>query len=375
MKQETTTPVEPIRLVRPDETWEAQVMDYRREFLECGDSMDGTANLQHTASFSAWLCAVRENAAEETVSPGLVPETILLGVRVRDNCLIGMIGIRHRLNARLLETGGHIGYSVRASERHQGYATVMLGLALEVCRRMGLPCVLLTCDKRNLASAKTMLKHGAVLENEVTQADGKLVQRYWVGLNQPDWNTIKCLKTRRSVRAFSDTPIPRALLAALIETASFAPSWKNTQTVRYIAVESVETRRALAEHAFCGFAPNAAIAEKAPVLLLLTSMKQRSGYERDGSFSTCKGAHWESFDAGVAAQTLCLAAHAYGVSSVILGIFDAACAAEIVPLPENQTLSAIIALGWAATPQQQEAPLRKSVDALLSYASISETNR
>jgi len=80
-----------------------------------------------------------------------------------------------------LNYGGHIGYGIRPSERKKGYATKMLELALALCRQKGMEKVLLTCDKGNIGSAKTMSKNGAVLENEVEE-NGKTVQRYWITL-------------------------------------------------------------------------------------------------------------------------------------------------------------------------------------------------
>lgn len=92
-----------------------------------------------------------------------------------------MIDIRHRLNEYLLQFGGNIGYSVRPSQRRKGYATEMLALALEECRKLGIDRALVTCDKTNIGSAKTIQKNGGVLENEVLEGD-RITQRYWIGL-------------------------------------------------------------------------------------------------------------------------------------------------------------------------------------------------
>ena len=92
-----------------------------------------------------------------------------------------MIDIRHRLNEYLLQFGGNIGYSVRPSQRRKGYATEMLALALEECRKLGLDRALVTCDKSNIGSAKTIQKNGGVLENEVLEGD-RITQRYWIAL-------------------------------------------------------------------------------------------------------------------------------------------------------------------------------------------------
>ena len=100
-------------------------------------------------------------------------------------------------------------------------------------------------------------------------------------------------------------------------------------------------------------------------LVVLTMIKERSGYERDGSFSTPLATHWQSFDAGIAAQTFCLSAHALGLGTVIMGIYDPAEVAKVVEIPEGQEVAALIALGHPA--QDPQAPARKDVDTLLRF--------
>lgn len=78
---------------------------------------------------------------------------------------------------------GHIGYSVPPSERRKGYATGQLRLSLFKAKKLGLEKVLITCDKANIGSAKTIQKVGGILENEINSPDtGKIVQRYWIEL-------------------------------------------------------------------------------------------------------------------------------------------------------------------------------------------------
>ena len=56
----------------------------------------------------------------------------------------------------------------------------MLALALEKCREFGIVKILVTCDKDNIASAKTAMKNGGVLENEFVNNEGVIEQRYWI---------------------------------------------------------------------------------------------------------------------------------------------------------------------------------------------------
>lgn len=171
-----------LKLVLPTPEYKEKVMDYKKEFIENGDSIDGSAGLKNADTFEEWYSALCDNLKEETVREGLVPSTTYMAISIEDGRLIGMIDIRHRLNDFLLNYGGNIGYSIRKSERQKGYATEMLGLALKECERMNIKRVLITCDKDNIASAKTMINNGAKLENEIPEGN-RITQRYWVELD------------------------------------------------------------------------------------------------------------------------------------------------------------------------------------------------
>lgn len=173
-----------------------------------------------------------------------------------------------------------------------------------------------------------------------------------------------CNETRRSVRKYLQKPIDEALLHKIIAAASCAPSWKNSQTTRYIAVQSNPLKEILADTCMLDFKPNQQIVRNAPMVILVTTVANRSGYERDGSFSTGKGTHWESFDAGIAAQTLCLSAHNEGLGTVIMGIFDAEKVAEAAHIPPEQKLSAMVAVGYPD--EQPSGPKRKEFQELLT---------
>ncbi len=174
----------------------------------------------------------------------------------------------------------------------------------------------------------------------------------------------ECIKGRRSIRKFADTPVSRDVIADIVETASYAPSWKHTQITRYIAVEG-ELKDKIADECTSAYAKNGEIIKNAPMLIAVTFIKNRSGFERDGSYSTPKEGGWQMFDAGVASEAFCLAAYEQGLGTVIMGIFDEAKAASLLEVPEERDLVALIPIGYPA--ESPAAPKRKSVEELLSF--------
>lgn len=176
---------------------------------------------------------------------------------------------------------------------------------------------------------------------------------------------IECIKERRSVRRYTDEVISRETIDEIIDVARMAPTWKNTQTLRYMIVQDKQIISSIENECMMGFEHNAKTINKCNNLVILIQINGRCGYEKDGSFTTSKGTGWEMFDAGIAAQTFCLAAHEKGIGSCIMGVFDDTKVAEVVGLPEGQTVAAIITMGY---PKFNPDPTpRKEVEELVSY--------
>ena len=173
-----------LLLLRPTLQYEHQVMEYKAEMAQNGDSFDGCARLEEVESYSEWLDF--ETRLKAKYKDSYVPSEVFLAVRQKDDRLVGIIDFRHPLNSFLLNYGGNIGYSVRPTERKKGYAAQMLGLILPICREYGEDRVLLTCDKNNIASQKVIIKNGGVLENEIIDTAGLsecgIIQRYWISI-------------------------------------------------------------------------------------------------------------------------------------------------------------------------------------------------
>ena len=176
----------------------------------------------------------------------------------------------------------------------------------------------------------------------------------------------EAVKERRSVRNFDEKPVPHEVIEEIVEAARFSPSWKNSQIVRYVLAESPEIKGKLDTGDYCyGFKYNAAAISNAPQVMILIYKKNISGFEKDGSFSTPKGDFWEAFDCGLAAQTFCLLAHERGIGTVIQGYFDDAKIAELLELPEDMGVGAVIPMGYIG--EENKAPRRKEVSELISY--------
>ena len=171
-----------IRLVRLSPEYLRQLFEMMDEWTASGEKIIPYAIRRidyHDFERYASNLEVDEKTAE---NEGLVPDTTLFALDTERNIFVGAVNIRHRLNDRLLLDGGHIGDGVRPSERRKGYATEMIRLALDECRRLGIERVLMVCDKDNIGSAKSIIKNGGVLENEITDDDGNVEQRYWIEL-------------------------------------------------------------------------------------------------------------------------------------------------------------------------------------------------
>lgn len=169
-------------------------------------------------------------------------------------------------------------------------------------------------------------------------------------------DTLKCIETRRSIRKFTEKPIEKELIEKLVLEAQFAPTWKNAQTTRFTAV----TDRAVLDE-LCGALPafNSAIVRSAPLLMAVSAVTKRAGFERDGTPTTILGEAYTYFDCGATVQTFCLAANALDIGTVIIGIFEPTKIKAVLSIPESEDLVVLVACGYndAAAQMPPRRPL------------------
>lgn len=158
--------MEKLKHVVPTIDYKEQALDYINEFYEYNSDINGVGGLhRYLDNYEGWLEKLEEDRNRIPDSEKVPAETFFL-VRESDNRIVGMINIRLALNENLKKFGGHIGYSIRPTERQKGYNKVNLYLGLLECQRHGIKEVFMDCDKDNLGSSKTMQALGGKLISE-----------------------------------------------------------------------------------------------------------------------------------------------------------------------------------------------------------------
>jgi len=172
-----------LTLVVPSMAYGDEIEAYRAEFLQPGaGNMNGSGSLQ-TLSVPEWLSLLKRDGHPDTCRD--VPRSQFLCLRPGDGRMVGMVNIRHQLDEGMLHSGGHIGYSIRPSERNKGYGRQQLVLALDKCRDLGIRRALVCCDSDNEASRRIILSCGGVMEDIRARSGGKPVMRFWIALQGP----------------------------------------------------------------------------------------------------------------------------------------------------------------------------------------------
>lgn len=173
-----------MKFVLPCKEYEQKAVEYIQEFYDHSSDINGTGGLDRylkTSTYDEWLVKILRDMDIANTPPDRVPSYTYFYVREDDEKIVGMINIRLSLNDFLRREGGHIGYSIRPTERRKGYGTKMLKEALSFIKTIGLNDVIITCDKSNAASAGVIKNCGGILEEEFySERFGEIVQRYQI---------------------------------------------------------------------------------------------------------------------------------------------------------------------------------------------------
>ena len=180
-------------------------------------------------------------------------------------------------------------------------------------------------------------------------------------------DAIEMIKERRSVRKFKNEKVDRETMREIISISRWAPSCANYQIARYTLVDDEEIIEKLATDGVKGFVYNIKTLKNAKGVAVLSFVKGKSGkLDQYGDLEASNTHIWEAFDAGIACQTFCLAAHAKGVGTCIMGVIDEESISEIVGLPEEETVAALIVYGYGEGEHPAPTP-RKYVEEIMRF--------
>ncbi|MFS0782868.1 GNAT family N-acetyltransferase [Bacillus sp. 1P06AnD] len=172
-----------MHLVRPSLHLRTAYISYFEEWAATGESMIPAASACDPSDFRAFIEKI-QNAEKGVGIPEHWVTDSMFWLMDEHEGIIGIICIRHSLTIPLLNTGGHIGYGIRPSQRKKRYATYMLHLALEEAKKLGLPKVLITCDAANTGSEKVIRSNGGQEDHPFIEENGNIVKRFWIDLKE-----------------------------------------------------------------------------------------------------------------------------------------------------------------------------------------------
>ena len=171
-----------IELVEVSKEYEKQAVEYRQEYLDHGEKINGTNGWVNYENYDEWLEMIL-NQKKNECSTTHAPATTYFTIRKCDHKIVGSIQLRHHLTEELKKHGGHIGYSLRPSERGKGYGTWQLALILEKAKALNLPRMMVSCYKDNQASARVIIKNGGIFAREgFNEAKGRAIEIYWIDI-------------------------------------------------------------------------------------------------------------------------------------------------------------------------------------------------
>lgn len=170
---ETETTRNSVKLVNPNEKYFSELINLKKDFIANGEfRIQGSGSIEKYNDLNEWLNSINDICQGKNKK--LVPSTYYL-ILVGDE-VVGTICMRHYLTKDLEEFGGHSGYSIKPSQRRKGYAKEALRIVLNLYKNK-YDEILITCEKENIASNKTILANGGILINQIEKF-GLNINRY-----------------------------------------------------------------------------------------------------------------------------------------------------------------------------------------------------
>lgn len=174
----------------------------------------------------------------------------------------------------------------------------------------------------------------------------------------------KAIEERRSIRNFDpEKKVEKETVEDLIQAALLAPSWKNVQASRYYCVLSEEILSRFKQECLPEF--NANNVAQAPVLIVTTFVKDRSGFERGGGPANELENGWGLYDLGLQNENLLLKAKEMALDTLVMGIRNAEKIREMLQVPDEEIIVSVIGVGYAL--KGAEMPKRKRPEEVVKF--------
>ncbi|KOP67416.1 GCN5 family acetyltransferase [Bacillus sp. FJAT-18019] len=170
-----------VNLVKPSAEFKDEYLSFYQDWKDSQEDMVPWVIARDPGDFDDMLQFLNNNEQGINIPEGWVKDSTYWLV-TESKRVVGAVNIRHKLSEKLFNSGGHIGYGIRPSERQKGYATQLLSLALEKAKDLGISKVLVVCDADNMGSKKTILKNGGIQDTDYMEEDGNIVNRFWISI-------------------------------------------------------------------------------------------------------------------------------------------------------------------------------------------------
>ena len=164
-------------LRRPRLADKEAVLEMMAEFEQSQSAHDGGFWDAENFVYEDWLVSNQNQEMGIDLPEGWVPAIQLVAFSEKGQA-VGFLNLRLCLSNFLLEAGGHIGYSIRPSERGKGYAKESLRQGLQVAKGKNIKRALVTCSTENPASRAVILANGGKLEDVRNGTE-----RYWIDVD------------------------------------------------------------------------------------------------------------------------------------------------------------------------------------------------
>ncbi len=174
---------EEVFLVKPTMQLKEAYLDFYKEWKDSNEDMVPWVICKDPYDFPKMLQFLASSELEVKQPDGWVANSTYWLVTALGK-VVGAVNIRHQLTEKLFGSGGHIGYGIRPSERHKGYAAILLEQALQKAREVGIERALLVCNATNSASEKVIRTNGGEQDVSFTEPDGNIVYRFWINTNR-----------------------------------------------------------------------------------------------------------------------------------------------------------------------------------------------